>query len=156
MQTQKSLIPHGNNHVDEGETGIFSEVDARTGTSVTIYKGKDFDGAAPVYHVKVQDADGNMTEREVDITKIDLGNCDEVDMVAYSAHLSTSGQYLQAYLKFASAKIYAQREQRTMNQNLFQKTDWLAIVREFMQIQYDTGNLKGYSEYKKFLSFLQQ
>ena len=40
-------------------------------SSITVYKPKDFDPENPVYKVKVWDADGNMTERMVDVSKVD-------------------------------------------------------------------------------------
>lgn len=61
-------------------------------SSVTVYKPKEFDSANPIYKVKIWDAAGNMTERMVDISKIDPENCDEIDMFAYSSHLTNSGK----------------------------------------------------------------
>jgi len=39
--------------------------------SLTVYQPKDFDPANPVYKVKVWDKDGNVTERMVDVSKVD-------------------------------------------------------------------------------------
>lgn len=155
VQTQSPYVLYENDSADEGEIRVFSEVDARTGTNMTVYKGQDFDEEEPVYHVKIWDEEGGMTKRKVDIAKIDSKNCDEVDMLTFSAHLSTSGQYVQAYFKFVSAKVYAQKKKAACYQDIFQKTDWRAIVRDFMQMQYEAGNVKGYLEYKKFLAFLE-
>ena len=155
VQAQTPHLLYENDNVGEEEIRVFSEVDARTGMSMTIYKGQDFNEEEPVYHVKIWDEEGGITKRKVDIAKIDSKNCDEVDMLTFSAHLSISGQYLQAYFKFASAKVYAQKKQAACYPDIFQNTDWRAIVRDFMQIQYDAGNVKGYLEYKKFLAFLE-
>ena len=39
--------------------------------SLTVYQPKDFDPANPVYKVKVWDKGGNVTERMVDVSKVD-------------------------------------------------------------------------------------
>lgn len=155
--TAQPLVLHGKNDADEGETVVGSSVNALTGVSMAVYKPRDFDAANPVYHVKTWDADGNMTERMVDISKINLANCDELDMSAYSWHLSNSGQCPNAFLKFSGVRSYYQTEQQKYDaDNVFEKTDWIEIIRDFMQMQYDAHNMKGYLDYKKLLGFMEQ
>ncbi len=45
-------------------------------SSITVYKPKDFDLGNPVYKVKTWDAEGNVTERMVDVSKVDAKNSD--------------------------------------------------------------------------------
>ena len=154
---QPTLVLHGKNDADEGETVVGSSVNALTGVSMAVYKPRDFDAANPVYHVKMWGADGNMTERMVDISKINLENCDEIDMSAYAWHLSNSGQCPNAFLKFAGVRSYYQTEQQKYDAgNVLEKTDWVEIIRDFMQMQYDAHNMKGYLDYKKLLGFMEQ
>lgn len=42
-----------------------------TDYSLTVYQPNDFEPAIPVYKVKAWDKDGNVTERMVDVSKID-------------------------------------------------------------------------------------
>ena len=144
---QPTLVLHGKNDADEGETVVGSSVNAQTGVSIAVYKPQDFDESNPVYHVKTWDADGNMTERMVNISEIDPRHCDEIEMSAYTWYLSNSGKCPNAFMNFAGAKAYKQA-------NPFEKTDWVSIIKDYMQMQYDAGNMKGYLDYKKLLGFI--
>lgn len=68
-------------HISNEEDGQSIGAMADHDSSVTVYKTKDFDPANPVYKVKIWDAAGNVTERMVDISKVDPKNCDEIDML---------------------------------------------------------------------------
>lgn len=124
------------------------------GGSATVYKSADFDPANPVYKVKIWDAAGNAAERMVDISKVDPNNCDEIDMFAYSSHLTVSGECPNAQSSFMGASGFYRDSSR--GADFFHKTDWLNVIEDFMQMQYDAGNLKGYLDDKKFWDFLQQ
>ena len=153
---QPPLVLHGNNDAEEGETAVGSSVNALTGVSIVVYKPQNFDPANPVYHVKTWDSDGKMTERMVDISKINTRNCDEIEMSAYTWHLSSSGQCPNAFMKFAGARSYRQtEEQKYSADSVFEKVNWVDIIRDFMQMQYDVGNMKGYLDYKNLLGFLE-
>ena len=39
-------------------------------------------------------------------------------------------------------------------EDLFRQTDWLAVIKNIMVMQYRSGNMKGYIDYKYFLDFL--
>lgn len=39
--------------------------------------------------------------------------------------------------------------------DFFDKANWLNVIKDIMQMQYDAGNLEGYLDYKKFLDFLE-
>lgn len=121
---------------------------------VTVYKTKEFDPANPVYKVKIWDAAGNVTERMVDISKVDPKNCDEIDMFAYSSYLTASGKCPSAQRAFIGAK--ASNDSLNNGGSLFDKENWMDIVKEMMQMQYHAGNLKGYLDYKQFWDFMEQ
>ena len=125
------------------------------GGSTTVYKPVDFDPANPVYRVRIWDAEGNMTERMVDISKVDSKNCDSIDMYAYASHLTDSGEFPDAQSTFirASANPHGPG---TVYDSPFDRSNWVDIVRDAMQAQYDAGNLAGYLDYKKFWDFLTQ
>ena len=123
-------------------------------SSVTVYKTKEFDPANPVYKVKIWDAAGNVTERMVDISKVDPKNCDEIDMFAYSSHLTVSGECPNAQSAFMSADGYYRSS--NSGADFFGKTNWVNVIKDIMQIQYHAGNLKGYLDYKQFWDFMEQ
>lgn len=140
-------------HISNEEDGKVIGSMADQDSSVTVYKTKDFDPANPVYKVKVWDEEGNVEERMVDISKVDPKNCDEIDMFAYSSHLADSGKCPEAQRAFIGAK--SNNGNSNSGSTLFGKENWMDIVKEMMQMQYDAGNLKGYLDYKKFWDFLQ-
>ncbi len=124
------------------------------GGSATVYKPADFDPANPVYKVKIWDEVGNMTERMVDISKVAPENCDEIDMFAYSSHLTVSGECPNAQSAFMSADGYYRSS--NSGADFFGKTNWVNVIKDIMQIQYHAGNLKGYLDYKQFWDFMEQ
>ena len=154
-RTSAELRLRGKADAGTGEQIVGSFINVQAGTSSAIYKTKDFDESAPVYHVKTWDMDGNMTERMVDLSKLNPRSSDEVDMYTYSWHLNNSGQYPQAQLRFAVARAYQQAAQAGSFQSYMPtKTNWVDVVNSLMQTQYNVGNLQGYLDYKKFLGFL--
>lgn len=151
-----NVVLHGEESEEDGKV-VSAWACVTENTSMTVYQPKDFDPENPVYKVKVWDADGNVTERMVDISKVNPGNCDTIDMYAYSAYLSKSGKCPDALMKFMSAHAHHKDECGNYTAaNLFDKENWMEIVKRIMQMQYNAGNLKGYMDYKKFLSVLQE
>lgn len=129
------------------------------GGSTTVYKPINFDSANPVYKVRIWDAEGNMTERMVDISQVDPKNCDVIDMYTYACHLTDSGEFPDAQFTFFRASCFKQVMENPSNpsgirDNGLDKHNWVNIVKDAMQMQYDAGNLVGYLDYKKFWDFL--
>ena len=158
--TAQSLtaILHGFDE-ETGDSAIFSNVDVVNNLSITVYKTQDFDSGNPVYKVKTWDKDGNVTERMIDVSKVDPKNCDTAEMYAYTANLKESGKgsFEDTILKAAVAKAVKNAEQRSSAAWSFsEKTDWVKIVNDIMQSEYSYGDLKGYMEWKKFLGFLEK
>lgn len=153
---QVSATLHG---ADEGsgDIAVSSWADVVNGSSISVYKTQDFDSENPVYKVKIWDKSGNVTEQMVDVSKVDPKNCDTAEMYAYTANLKESGKgsFEDTVLKAAVAKAVKNAEQRnSASWSFSEKTDWVKIVNEIMQSEYSYGDLKGYMEWKKFLSFL--
>ena len=149
------IILHGEESAEDGKV-VAAWACVTGNTSMTVYQPHDFDPAHPVYKVKVWDSHGNMTERMVDISEVDPADCDTIDMYAYSAWLSKSGKCPDALQKFMSA--HAHHKDRGGKQgygSLFDKENWLEIIKEVMEMQYRAGNLKGYIDYKRFLGVLE-
>ena len=147
-------------HGFDGETGdiaICSGVDIENNSSITVYKTQDFNSGNPVYKVKTWDKDGNVTERMIDVSKVDPKSCDTAEMYAYTSNLKESGKgsFEDTVLKAAVAKAVKNAEQRSSGSWSFvTKMNWVDIVRDIMQSEYSYGDLKGYMEWQKFLGFL--
>lgn len=143
------------NETDEtGAKAVSAWADLESGTSTTVYKPQDFDPANPVYRVKTWDSSGRVTERMVDISKVNPRSADTIEMFAYAAHLQESGDFQGALQKFMAAK--SQSRQNGSGQDDFsQKINWVEVVREITQSQYDIGNLQGYLEWKMFQRVLE-
>lgn len=124
--------------------------------SVTVYKPKDFDLANPVYKAKIWDKNGNVTERMVDVSKVDPQNSDYIDMFAYSSHLSASGECSGAQSSFTSSAHNQHGFDDQGFQDLFHKTNWVSALADAMQTQYQAGNIEGYLDYKPFWDFLKE
>lgn len=124
--------------------------------SFTVYKTKDFDPANPVYKTKIWDKDGNVTERMVDVSKVDPRNSDYIDMFAYSSHLSASGECPSAQSSFIRSAGNQHSVDGTSYQDLFRDNDWVGALADAMQTQYQAGNIEGYLDYKPFWDFLRE
>ena len=157
-RTGANAVLHGSDE-DTGDIAISSWADVVDGSSTTVYKTKDFDPENPIYKVKTWDAAGNVTERMVDVSKVDPENCDTMELYAYTSHLKESGKgdFKETVLKAAVAKAVKNAEQKSSGSwNYLGKVNWVDTVKDLMQSAFDYGDLKGYMEWKKFLSFLKQ
>lgn len=152
---QATAILHG---ADEGtgDITIFSVAEVVSGSSISVYKTKDFNPENPVYKVKIWDKSGNVTEQMVDVSKVNPKNCDAVEMYAYTANLKESGKgsFEDTVLKAVVAKNFKDDESSSGSWSFSAKVDWVKIVNDIMQSEYRYGDLKGYMEWKKFLGFL--
>ncbi len=139
-----------------GDVMIFSGAEIASGSSYSVYKTQDFDPENPVYKVKIWDKSGNVTERMVDVSKVDPKNCDAIEMYAYTADLKESGKgsFEDTVLKAVVAKSVKDAESSSGTWSFSDKFDWAKIVNDLMQSSYQYGDLKGYMEWKKFLGFL--
>ena len=143
---------------ESGDTVVWTCCDNVNGLLTTVYKTPDFDPANPVYKVKTWGTDGNVTERMIDVSKIDTKNCDAYEMFAYISYLKDSGKgdYRETTSEFslvwAIKNIGPDGLPRQCDYS--EKVNWVEVVQQIMQFQYDVGNLAGYMEFKKFLDLL--
>lgn len=156
-QTSTAIL-HGSDE-ETRDIAICSGVDIVNNSSITVYKTQDFDPGNPVYKVKTWDKDGNVTERMIDVSKVDPKSCDTAEMYAYTSNLKESGKgsFEDTVLKAAVAKAIKNAEQRGSGSWSFvAKMNWVDIVKDIMQSEYSYGDLKGYMymEWQKFLGFL--
>lgn len=154
-----NLVLHGRKgETDaEGKTVVSAWGNAITGTSTTVYKPKDFDENDPVYRVKIWDADGNVTEREVHLKEVDPANSDSFEMYAYSCYLSESGKHPNAMTDFISSHAYYRGEEgygANSDGDMSQKVNWFEVIKGLMDMQYQLNNLEGYLRFKGFYDAL--
>ena len=152
---QETAVLHGTDE-GSGDITIFSCAEVVSGSSISVYKTQDFDPENPVYKVKIWDKSGNVTERMVDVSKVDPKSCDTVEMYAYTANLKESGKgsFEDTVLKAAVAKSVKDAERRSGAWSFSEKFDWTKIVNDLMKSAYNYGDLKGYMEWKMFLGLL--
>lgn len=122
--------------------------------SASVYIPKDFDPNNPIYKVKVWDKDGSVTERMVDLTKVDPESSDFIDMYAYSCYLECSGKCPGAQSAFMGSAGYSFGMDGMHYDDLFEQRSWMDNLKEMMEMQYSAGNLEGYLGYKKLWDFL--
>ncbi len=150
---------------EQGYTCAGSWADAVSGTSAAVYKPKDFDENNPMYLLKVWDAEGNVTEREVEMNEVDPQNSDAYEMYAYSCYLGDSGKYPNATTRFIqSIPPRVDTEQLGLSAGQFGlssledvfsgRVNWLSVIKGWMDMQFGCGNMKGYLDYKGFYDFL--
>lgn len=135
---------------DSQDTQVAAWADMTSGISATVYKPQGFDSENPVYKVKVWDRAGNVTERVIDISKVDVRSCDAIEMYAYAAHMEDSGVCEGALRRFMAARA----QSRNNFSEVFDNMNWMEAARTIAQAQYEAGNLNGYMEWKRFLEKL--
>lgn len=149
------IILHGSDK-ETGDIAVVAEAYVVDSSAITVYKTRDFDPNNPVYKVKTWDKDGNVTERMVDVSKVDPANCDTVEMYAYAANLIESGKgSFEDIMRIAGIAKHRGRE-NCESWSYSTKMNWVDIVKNVMQEQYGFGNLKGYLEWKTFLELLKK
>ena len=155
--TAPTAILHGNDE-ETGDIAVFAWADLINGSSYTVYKTQDTNSENPVYKVKTWDTSGNVTERMIDASKVDPKNCDTLEMYTYAVHLKESGKgdFKETILQVATAAAVKNAEQKGVGAwDYSTKINWIETIKDIMQSVYDYGDLKGYMEWKKFLSFLE-
>lgn len=155
----KNLVLHGfkGEKDAEGKTVVGAWVNAVTGTSTTVYKPADFDENAPVYQVKIWDAEGNVTEKEVYLNEVDPASSDSFEMYAYACYLSDSGKHQDAMTDFMMSHAHYQGEEgfgANSYEDMFSQVNWFDVIKSLMDMQYQLKNLGGYLKYKGFYDVL--
>ena len=144
---------------ESGDTVVWKCCDNVNGLLTTVYKTPDFDPENPVYKVKTWDTEGSVTERMIDVSKINTKNCDAYEMFAYISYLKDSGKgdYRETTgdfsLVWAVKNIGPDGLPRQCDYS--EKVNWVEVVQQIMQLQYDVGNMAGYMQFKKFLELLE-
>lgn len=155
--TEETSAARGSDEESE-DTAVFRVLYTDSGIKYTVYKTKDFSSENPIYKVKIWNEEDNMTERLINASKINPRNCDTFEMEVYAAHLKETGKddFVSSVLSAAIAKAASQANQKsTVSWDYSTRINWVDAVKYAMHSSYNYGDLKGYMEWKKFLSFLE-
>ena len=95
--------------------------------------------------MKIWDKDGNVTERMVDLTKVDPENSDFIDMFAYSSYLESSGKCPGAQSAFMGSHANQYDTDGMRYDDLFDKTNWVGRLKDMMQMISGIQKLPGFS-----------
>ena len=151
--TGATTAAHGSDE-ESGDVAVFRVLYTNSGIKYTVYKTQDFSPENPIYKVKMWDSEENMTERLIDASKVNPRNSDTFEMEVYAAYLMETGKgsFEDTVNRVSTAKSGANS---SAVWDYSQKVNWVEAVRNVMQSVYNYGDLKGYMEWKKFLSFLE-
>ena len=144
---------------ESGDIVVCIMCDSVNDLQTVVYKTQDFDPENPVYKVKTWDTEGNVTERMIDVSKIDTKNGDTFELFAYTSYLwdSGKGDFRETVVEFSMAWAVKNAGPHGLRPcNYSEKVNWVEEVQHTMRLQYDVGNLAGYMELKKFLELLEQ
>ncbi|MBO5459801.1 MAG: hypothetical protein J5981_06090 [Lachnospira sp.] len=124
------------------------------GVSASVYKAEGYTEENPQYRVKYWDKSGEEAEYIINPKEVNPANADYIEMLAYSTYSDVQGYTSNAYGKFLSAAGGINGELTYDLSNIDEKTDFISIVKEFMQMQYDANNLNGYLSYKQLYDYM--
>lgn len=125
------------------------------GSSTSVFKGQNYTTDHPVFTVKTWDADGNMTETEIDASKVDPGNASLQEMMALNANRQLNGEEdFGDQLMMSAGRLHGD-EVAGSYEDFFSKNNWMAEIKDFMDMQYQLGNMAGYLQYKKAYDIMQ-
>lgn len=120
------------------------------GSSASVFKADGYTDSNPQYVVKYWDRNGEETEYNVNPTQVNPEKASYLDMLAYSTYLDHTGQTKTSFGDFLIASRGVNGDLTYDAENINTKMDFKALVKEFMQLQYDAGNLASYLSFKRF------
>ena len=157
--TEKSLAPSncvlhmGSEESKDGKAlGMLGFPD---GSSSSVFKGEGYTTDNPIFKVKTWDAKGSMTETEIDASKVDPANASLQEMMALNAYRQLNGgESFGNELMMSAGRLH---EDGTASgyDDFFSKGNWIAEWKDFMEMQYQLGNMPGYLRYKRAVMLLQ-
>lgn len=125
-----------------------SSVGFPNGESISVFEADNFLKENPIYSVKHWDENGVENEYTIDPRKINPESASYLEMAAYTTYLDTTGQTKDAFGDFVGASGGINQDTIYDSTNMNSKEDFLAIIYEYMQMQYDANNLEGYLSLK--------
>lgn len=124
------------------------------GTSASVYRADNYNDADPEYRVRYWGKSGDYTDTIVRISDVDPENGSYLEMLAYAAYSDVQGYTSDAFGNFLSAAGGVNGDITYDESSVNVKNNFMNMVRDYMQMQYDTGNLAGYLSFKKFYDYM--
>lgn len=124
------------------------------GTSASAFKADNYTEENPQYLMKYWDEKGKIQEYTVNPKEVDPSNISYIEMLAYSTYSDVQGHTTDAYENFMSAASGTSADIKYDSTNINEKKNFKSMVQDFMQMQYDTGNISGYLSYQQFYDYM--
>lgn len=124
------------------------------GSSASVYKADNYNQANPEYRVRYWDKEGNYSDTNVKVNDIDPSNASYLEMLAYTTYSDVQGMTKNAYGNFLQAASGVNGNITYDANSINEKKDYMSMVKEFMQLQYDCNNLTGYLSFKQFYDYM--
>lgn len=107
------------------------------------------------YTVKYWDENGNETEYGINLQNIDSRNASYIEMLALTTNLDITGQTKNAFGDFVSAARGVNGDLDYDSFNIGKRYNFKALVTDFMDAQYTSGNNAGYLSVKRLNDVLE-
>ena len=125
-----------------------SSIGFPNGESISIFEVDDFSKENPIYMVKHWDENGVESEYIINPHEVDPKDASYLEMAAYTTYLDETGQTEDAFGRFVGAANGVNEESVTDVLDMTDKKDFLSMIYNYMQMQYDANNLEGYLSLK--------
>ena len=140
---------------DRGNSGnALTAMGFPDGTSASVFQADDYNPADPEYRVRYWDKEGNYTDTMVKVNDIDPQNASYLEMLAYTSYSDVEGLTKNAFGDFMNAARGVNGNISYDADNIKEKKDYMSMVKELMQLQYDSNNLPGYLSYKELYDYM--
>lgn len=124
--------------------GIYYE----DGSSLQIYKSKEYTNENPLMDIYVRNPDGEWSKETINAKEIDLEHCSFAEMRVATAYLWETGVITDEWTYVQLSR--ANEEDRTVTyDDIFTPQNWLERVARWMKYQIDGGQ---YAAYQRFAS----
>lgn len=120
------------------------------GGSASVFKAEGHTDSNPQYMVKHWNKNGEETEYTINPTQVNPENASYFDMLAYSTYLDLTGQTKNGFGDFLTISRGVNGDLVYDADSMNTKMNFKSLVKEFMQAQYDSGNMVGYLSFKRF------
>ena len=104
--------------------------------------------------VRYWDKEGNYTDTNVQINDVDPRNASYLEMLAYTTYSDVEGFTKNAFGDFMNAAGGVNGNITYDSDSINEKKDYMSMIKEFMQLQYDSNNLSGYLSYKELYDYI--
>ena len=159
VRNAKNMISHGTLNAECVSSNItlnFSGTEESGNALTAVGFPDNYNQANPEYRVRYWDKEGNYTDTNVTINSVEPSNASYLEMLAYTTYSDVQGMTSNAYGNFLQAANGVNGDITYDSNSINEKKDYISMVKEFMQLQYDCGNLAGYLSFKEFYDYMKK